>query len=62
MKMTEVKQKARSMGIRPGKMRKTELIRTVQRQESSPDCFGRSFGNCPRTECCFWSDCIKITS
>jgi hypothetical protein len=62
MKMIEVKEKAKSLGINAGKMRKTELIHTIQRTEGNTDCFGRSNGQCPYTNCCFREDCIIVES
>lgn len=37
------------------------LIRSIQRIEGNPDCFGRSNGSCDRTDCCWRSYCLKIS-
>ncbi len=58
--LSEVKAKARSLGIDPGKMKKTELIHTIQTAEGYTACFGRSNGQCPETNCCFRVDCLKL--
>ena len=58
--LSEVKAKARSLGIDPGKMKKTELIHTIQTAEGYTACFGRSNGQCSETNCCFRVDCLKL--
>lgn len=60
MKMPQVREKARALGIQPKKTTKLELIRMIQRREGFPDCYGRSHGHCMNLECCFRSDCIKL--
>jgi hypothetical protein len=59
MTMPEIKQRAKRMGIKPGKMKKAELIHTIQMAEGYTACYGRSNGECPRLECCWRSDCFK---
>lgn len=60
MKMTEVRDKAKSVGIDPGKMKKTELIRAIQTAEGFNACFGTGTGDCPYVDCCFRFDCVEI--
>jgi predicted metal-binding protein len=60
MKNSEIKEKARALGINWDKMKKTELIRAIQEKEGNTPCFGTSNGNCPYTDCCFMEDCLKI--
>ena len=59
MTMPEIKKRAKMMGIMPGKMKKAELIHSIQRAESCTPCYGRSNGECPWLECCWRSDCFK---
>ena len=59
MTMTEIRKKAQELGIRPGKMKKAELIRSIQQAESYSPCFGTSDGQCADTACCFFTDCAK---
>jgi len=59
MSMPEIKMKARSLGIIPGKMKKSDLIHAIQVAEGYTPCFGRSGGHCPHTNCCFMNDCLK---
>ena len=58
--MGQIKQKALSVGVQPGKMKKTELIRSIQKAEGYTPCFGTSNEQCPYTDCCFMADCLKI--
>jgi len=58
MKMADIKDKARTLGIKSGKMKKTELIHTIQRAEGCTACYGTSNGDCPQFECCFRADCF----
>ena len=60
MKLIEIKQKAKTLGIKPAKMKKTELIHAIQQAENNTPCFGKSDGQCPYTDCCFIEDCLKI--
>lgn len=58
MNMDEVRNRAKGMGVAFGKMRKGELIRTVQRTEGNHDCFGAEWRfDCPQTGCCWRMDC-----
>lgn len=62
MKINAVKEKAKELGINCGKMKKAELIHSIQRAEGNTPCFGKSNGGCPHTNCCFMEDCLKIES
>ena len=60
MTMNQIKQKAVSVGVQPGKMKKNELIRSIQKAENYTPCFGTSNGQCPYTDCCFMNDCLTV--
>jgi len=60
LSMSEIKSKAQNLGINPGTMKKTELIRSIQKAEGNNACYGTTNGTCQWTECCFRSDCLKI--
>ena len=60
MTMPEIRTKAKGLGLVPGKMKKAELIRTVQVTEGYTPCFGNSDGHCLYTDCGFMQDCLKI--
>ena len=59
MGMPEIKKKAKKLGITPGRMKKAELIHSIQMAEGCTPCFGRSNGDCTNVECCFMPDCLK---
>ncbi len=58
--MGEIKDKAKNLGINPGTMKKTELIRAIQAAEHNNTCYGTTNGTCQWTECCWRVDCLKI--
>lgn len=60
MLMTDIKEKARGLGIEPGRLAKVALVHTIQRHEGNTPCFGRGVDDCPHTECCFRRDCAKV--
>lgn len=37
-----------------------ELIRSFQRREGNPDCFGKANGYCDQLECSWRAWCLKI--
>ncbi len=59
MTMTDIKAKARTLGVEPGKMKKAELIHAIQIAEGCTPCYGRSNGDCPWMQCCWRGDCFK---
>lgn len=61
LNMTEIIKKAKTIGIDLGKMKKAELIRSIQTAEDCNPCFGTSDGQCVYAECCFIQDCFKIS-
>jgi hypothetical protein len=58
-KMPEIRDKAKGLGITPGKMKKAELIHSIQIAEGCTPCFGRSNGQCEQSNCCFMQDCLR---
>jgi hypothetical protein len=60
--MTQIKDKAKLLGITPGKMKKAELIHAIQVAEGCTPCYGRSHGNCPWIQCCWRGDCFTCKS
>lgn len=58
MGMPEIRTKAKALGLKTGKIKKTELIHAIQMAEGFMPCFGKSNGQCPYIDCCFMSDCI----
>ena len=62
MTLPDIKMKAKALGLKPGRMKKAELIHAIQVAEGCIPCFGHSNGFCPHTDCCFMKDCLKIKS
>ena len=60
MTMPKIKAKAKKLGLTPGKMKKTELIHSIQTAEQNSPCYGTSNGYCDQSECCFLDDCVKV--
>ena len=60
MGMPEIRMKAQALGLTPGKMKKPELIHTIQVTEGNTPCFGRSDGQCGNSGCCFMRDCLSV--
>lgn len=59
MKVQEIKDMAVKMGIKPGRMKKLDLVRTIQRHEGNNDCFGASrIGHCNEMICLWRADCV----
>lgn len=63
MNMQELHVIAKSRGIRPEHMYKTELIRSIQLAEGNFDCFGTAKdGQCDQMNCCWRKDCLELST
>ena len=60
MSMPQVKEKAKDLGLMPGKMSKFDLIHAIQEAEQYTPCYGTSGGQCGNSGCCFITDCVRI--
>jgi hypothetical protein len=59
MKLREVSALAKNHGIIPGKLSKTELIRSIQGKEGNFDCFATAHtGECDQMACSWRVDCF----
>ncbi len=58
MKTAEIRERAKSLGVQPGRMRKADLIRAIQRAEGHFDCFGTASGSCDQQDCAWRKDCL----
>ncbi len=59
MKMDGVKKLAEQVGIKPGKLRKAELVRAIQDKEGNIPCYAtNSSETCGQPDCCWRDDCI----
>ena len=59
MTMPQIRTKAKSLGIKPGKMTKTDLIHAIQIAEGNSPCFRTAQDWCQYSDCCFMYDCLK---
>lgn len=59
MNLTHIRTIAIQKGIAPGKLNKTELIRTIQRAEGVFDCYATAYeGVCDQLRCAWREDCF----
>lgn len=63
MKVTEICERAQAMGLTGlARMRKGEMIRSIQRAEGNQDCFGATWRfDCQQFDCCWRPDCLTKT-
>jgi len=62
MNMQGIREIARKRGFSPGRLRKIELVRTLQRKEGSFDCFARAYlGYCDQLNCLWREDCLLLS-
>jgi hypothetical protein len=47
------------LGIKTSNLRKSELIRSIQRAEGNFDCFGTAEDYCDQINCLFLQDCLS---
>lgn len=60
MKLSELRDIAKSHGIQPDNTFKTELIRTIQTKEGNFDCYGTAYGGiCDQFDCRWREDCFE---
>ena len=58
MKMQDVKEIAKSRGIKAGNLKKAELVRTIQADEGNDACYGTGkSGECGQDQCLWKDDC-----
>jgi hypothetical protein len=58
MKIEEIRGIAKSHSISPGKLSKTELIKSIQINEGNFDCFSTAYGGeCDQGGCSWRDDC-----
>lgn len=58
MKIEEIREIARQRGLKTGKMKKVEIVRSIQDAEGNPTCFdtGKS-EECGQANCLWREDC-----
>ena len=60
MTLKQVKEIAKTKGVKAGTMKKENIIRAIQRAEGNFDCFGSAAeGDCNQADCLWRTDCLK---
>ncbi|MBI1912172.1 MAG: SAP domain-containing protein [Deltaproteobacteria bacterium] len=59
MLMEDVREKAKTLGIKTARRKKNDLIREIQAAEGNFPCFGTATDYCDQFECCFRGDCLN---
>ena len=59
MTVKQLRAMAKELGIKTSNLRKSELIKSIQRAEGNFDCFGTAENYCDQTHCLFLSDCLR---
>jgi len=60
MKMQDIVKIGANIGVKAGKMNKTQLIRAIQRAEGNNDCFSTpQVKTCCQVACLWLEDCNK---
>lgn len=58
MNMNEIKTIAAEHGVKPGKLKKAELVRAIQKAEKNPECFMIGLlDQCVEYDCLWRGDC-----
>jgi hypothetical protein len=58
MTVKEIKEIAKKMGIQARKVKKADLIRSIQTAEGNTPCFQSGASSCDQENCCWRSDCM----
>ena len=60
MTLKQIKEIAKTKGIKAGNMKKANIIRAIQLAEGNFDCFGSAAaGDCDQVHCLWRADCLK---
>jgi len=57
--MTELKKKAKTMGITNSRLEKDELVRAIQANEGNYPCFKSAESFCDQDSCLWRDDCLE---
>ncbi|MDQ7076137.1 MAG: SAP domain-containing protein [Gammaproteobacteria bacterium] len=62
MNMQQIRSIARSINLKPGKLPKKILIRSIQSSEGNFDCFATAIsGYCDQDGCIWRDDCLSLS-
>lgn len=60
MKIQDIRGIAKEWGIKAGKLKKTDLVRAIQKAEGNNECFASSYVQaCNQMNCLWREDCMK---
>lgn len=59
MKMPEIREMAKNLGVRSFGRKKADLIREIQKKEGNFPCFGTAEDYCDQFSCLWRADCLK---
>ncbi|MFZ5907227.1 MAG: SAP domain-containing protein [Nitrospirota bacterium] len=60
MNIKQIREIAKTKGVKTGNMKKETMIRAIQRAEGNYECFGTAVsGECDQTNCLWRTDCLK---
>ncbi len=60
MNFQEIRKMAKTMDVKTHRMKKTDLIRAIQKAEENIDCYGSDRAhNCLEQKCLWRSDCVN---
>lgn len=60
MNFNDTVKMAKSLGIKPRKLKKIDLIHEIQKAEHNYPCYGTTNGDCDQLACLWRDDCLKI--
>jgi len=59
MKLDEVREMAKKLGVSVGRLKKSDLVRGIQRAEGVDACFETGSAQCCGQDACLWrADCV----
>ena len=58
MTVKELQKTAKGLGIKTAGLRKTELVREIQKKEGNFDCFATATEYCDQVDCLYRDDCL----
>ena len=63
MRFHDIQKMAKGMDINTYRMKKTDMIRSIQRAESNVECYGTErIGSCQEETCLWRSDCLSLSA
>ena len=59
MNLNELKKMAKGLEVKPGNLKKPDLIHAIQIAEGNFDCFGKAENYCDQEGCLFRDECLS---